>query len=227
MAERAFPCAGRIACLLSALMLGVPAQDVGATVIEFGRDGEVAALNGQTVKSEHVARGSSAPVDAGQGSARNHRAAAISIARENGLPVDLFLALVDQESRWNAGAISPKGAIGLAQLMPATAKMLGVDPRDPIQNLAGGARYLRDQFERFGQWDLALAAYNAGPNAVARYRGVPPFRETQVYIRRILRSLSPGSDVFRSPARFGVTPSSQLPSSPTPTTDERTTTWEF
>lgn len=108
-----------------------------------------------------------------------------SAARQHGIPEDLFLRLVRQESGWHAGAVSPKGAIGLAQLMPDTARLLGVDPRDPRQNLDGGARYLRRQFERFGTWPLALAAYNAGPEAVARYGGIPPYAETQGYVRAI------------------------------------------
>ena len=112
------------------------------------------------------------------------RAAAV----RNGVPEHLFLRLVAQESGWNVGAISGKGAIGLAQLMPATARNLGVDARDPLENLEGGARYLRQMFDRFGSWRLALAAYNAGPEAVQKYRGVPPFSETNQYIRAILGS---------------------------------------
>lgn len=113
-------------------------------------------------------------------------AEAKSAARRHGIPEALFLRLVTQESGWNPGAISHKGAIGLAQLMPATAARLGVNPRDPAQNLDGGARYLARQFLSFGDWRLALAAYNAGPAAVERYGGVPPYRETQGYVRAIL-----------------------------------------
>jgi len=107
-------------------------------------------------------------------------------ARRHGIPVDLFKRLVQQESGWNARARSHKGALGLAQLMPATARMLRVDPRDPEQNLEGGARYLRTQYDRFGSWRLALAAYNAGPGAVEKHGGVPPYRETQGYVRAIM-----------------------------------------
>ncbi|WP_095589724.1 lytic transglycosylase domain-containing protein [Actibacterium ureilyticum] len=107
------------------------------------------------------------------------------VARRHGVPEDLFLRLVQQESGWNARARSHKGAIGLAQLMPATARKLGVNPHDPHQNLEGGARYLRQQYDTFRSWRLALAAYNAGPGAVQKYNGVPPYRETKNYVKKI------------------------------------------
>ena len=109
-------------------------------------------------------------------------AVARAAAERHGIPVDLFLRLVQQESGWNAGAVSHKGALGLAQLMPQTAAVLGVDPLDAAQNLEGGARYLRQQYNTFGDWRLALAAYNAGPGAVERYGDVPPYAETQSYV---------------------------------------------
>lgn len=106
-------------------------------------------------------------------------------AQKHGIPENLFLRLVQQESGWNPAARSHKGATGLAQLMPATARRLGVDPLDPRQNLDGGARYLRMMYNRFGDWRLALAAYNAGPGAVSKYKGIPPYRETMNYVRII------------------------------------------
>jgi soluble lytic murein transglycosylase-like protein len=109
-------------------------------------------------------------------------------ARRHGIPEHLFLRLVQQESGWRADAVSHKGALGLAQLMPDTARLLGVDPRDPRQNLEGGARYLAEQYRKFGTWRLALAAYNAGPGAVEKHGGVPPYRETRDYVRVILGS---------------------------------------
>ena len=113
-------------------------------------------------------------------------AMAKAAARKHGVPEDMFLRLVQQESGWNAGAVSPKGAMGLAQLMPGTATRLGVDAADPQQNLEGGARYLAMMYDRFGSWRLALAAYNAGPLAVEKYGGVPPYDETQGYVVAIL-----------------------------------------
>ncbi|MBA3895935.1 MAG: lytic transglycosylase domain-containing protein [Sphingomonadaceae bacterium] len=107
------------------------------------------------------------------------------VACEQGLPIGLFDALIMQESRYNHMAISPKGALGLAQLMPATARQLGANPYAVIENLRGGARYLRLQVDRFGRYDLALAAYNAGPGRVARYGRVPAIAETIGYVRNI------------------------------------------
>lgn len=109
-------------------------------------------------------------------------------ARKHGVPEDLFLRLVQQESGWNPTAKSHKGAMGLAQLMPGTARILGVDPANPAQNLEGGARYLAQQYRKFGTWRLALAAYNAGPGAVEKYGDVPPYRETKNYVKVILGS---------------------------------------
>lgn len=106
-------------------------------------------------------------------------------ARKHNVPEDLFLRLVQQESGWKATAESHKGAYGLAQLMPGTAALLGVDATDPAENLEGGARYLRQQYERFGNWRLALAAYNAGPEAVEKHDGVPPYAETRDYVKII------------------------------------------
>lgn len=112
--------------------------------------------------------------------------AARSAAQRHGIPENLFLRLVQQESGFNPNAVSPKGATGLAQLMPGTAQQLGVKIDDPHQNLDGGARYLKSMHTRFGDWRLALAAYNAGPEAVARHKGVPPYAETQGYVVAIL-----------------------------------------
>jgi soluble lytic murein transglycosylase-like protein len=110
-------------------------------------------------------------------------------------------AVVRVESAYNPRALSHKGAIGLMQLMPATARILSVDPWLPEDNLAGGTRYLRSLLDRFdGELDLALAGYNAGPGAVERYRGVPPYDETRAYVERVLRLYYGRSD-FSLPER--------------------------
>jgi soluble lytic murein transglycosylase-like protein len=99
----------------------------------------------------------------------------------------LVKAVVAAESNFDPRAVSHKGAQGLMQLMPATARDLGVeDAMEPEQNISGGVRYLRAMLERFGEVDFAVAAYNAGPTAVDRYRGVPPYPETKAYVRRVL-----------------------------------------
>lgn len=109
-------------------------------------------------------------------------------ARENSLEPELLASLVATESAFRADAVSPVGALGYGQLMPETARELGVNPRDDEQNLRGAARYLSQQMHRFGgKQRLALAAYNAGPGAVSRYRGVPPYQETRDYVRIISR----------------------------------------
>jgi soluble lytic murein transglycosylase-like protein len=107
-------------------------------------------------------------------------------ARKHDIPEDLFLRLVQRESGWNPNVTSSKGAQGLAQLMPDTGALLGVDINDPTENLNGGARYLKMMYDKFGNWRLALAAYNAGPSAVENAGGIPPFHETKAYVLAIL-----------------------------------------
>ncbi|MEX0348456.1 MAG: lytic transglycosylase domain-containing protein [Paracoccaceae bacterium] len=114
-----------------------------------------------------------------------YTAMARDAARRHNVPEELFLRLVQQESNWNPRAKSHKGALGLAQLMPETARSLGVNPHDPYENLDGGARYLSIQFREFKSWRLALAAYNAGPKAVQKHGGVPPYKETKNYVKKI------------------------------------------
>jgi len=126
----------------------------------------------------------------------DYQAEARRIAQEVGVDPDLFARLVKQESGFNPSAVSSKGAMGLAQLMPGTAKDLGVDPRDPIQNLYGGARYLKQQIDTFGNPMLGLAAYNAGPGNVKKYGGIPPFKETQGYVQSIMGGYVKGDDVM-------------------------------
>lgn len=98
----------------------------------------------------------------------------------------LYRANIEVESAYRQNAVSNAGAIGLGQLMPETARTLGVDPRDPLQNLDGSARYLARMLHAFGDPRIALAAYNAGPDAVRQYGGIPPYRETRNHVARVL-----------------------------------------
>jgi soluble lytic murein transglycosylase-like protein len=113
-------------------------------------------------------------------------------ARKYALPESFVRSVMRAESGFHPAALSPKGAIGLMQLMPDTARTLGVDPKVPKQNAEGGAQYLRDLLAKYednpDQVLLALAAYNAGPGAVEKYHGVPPYRETREYILRVLKN---------------------------------------
>ncbi len=113
------------------------------------------------------------------------------VANEHGVDSALVRAVVQAESAFKPDAVSVKGATGLMQLMPATAKRYGVSDRnDPVQNVNGGVRYLRDLLDMFGQnLALAVAAYNAGEGAVMKHRGIPPYSETQHYVRKVMRLL--------------------------------------
>lgn len=128
------------------------------------------------------------PIATGTSPETDLKALTREVAAKHGVDPAVFQALVQAESDFNQRLVSRAGAMGLAQLMPKTAASLGVsDPFDPRQNLDGGARYLSQMVKQFGgDLKLALAAYNAGPGAVQRAGGVPPFKETQDYVRKVL-----------------------------------------
>lgn len=134
----------------------------------------------------------------------DYRAEARRIAQEIGIDPDLFVRMINRESAFDPTAVSPKGAIGLGQLMPGTASDLGVDPNDPIQNLTGAARYYKQQLEAFGNPTIALAAYNAGPGNVRKYGGIPPFSETQKYVQDIMKGYVGNNTMTPTSAPLGA-----------------------
>lgn len=122
--------------------------------------------------------------------AKSARELVEEMARRNGLPPEIVHSVAQVESAYQTRAVSPKGAIGVMQLMPGTAKQMGADPHDPEQNIAAGAQLLRELLLKYendpNPVRRALAAYNAGPGAVSKYGGVPPYRETQQYVEKVL-----------------------------------------
>ncbi len=196
--------------MFAALVLGL-ATGARADVLEIGPDGArwvagplvqsaaadpalVDAAGFEPVVIEGVSVPDSAIADPARHAAGvplRYTAKIQELAARFDLSPSLLEALVWQESRWREDARSPVGAQGLAQLMPGTARYLGVNPADPFANLEGGARYLREQLDRFdGDLEKALAAYNAGPGRVERANGIPNIRETKQYVAAIMGRLA-------------------------------------
>lgn len=170
-----------LAAVLVASSWTVAATSARAQVIEIADDGTTQVFDGQGIGPGPIGRTPrvrGGPFNVDEGIAR--------AALQHGLDPGLLRAVAWQESRGNNAAVSDKGALGIMQLMPGTAAALGVDPRDPEANINGGAAYLALQMAKFGNVELALAAYNAGPGAVVRYGGVPPYRETRSYVSTIM-----------------------------------------
>lgn len=201
------------AVFLGLLCFAVPVAS-HATVYEYTRDGRLIVRDGSAANVQPQAQlARPAPVSA---SRKTYRAMAEQVAlqhaggagpRRAGLDAitfaRVFVELIRAESGFNPRALSPKGAQGLGQLMPDTARLLGVrDPWDPEQNLDGAVRYFAAQLERFGNVHYALAAYNAGPHRVVQYGGIPPYRETRAYVARITAAV--GSVPTADPAPLPV-----------------------
>lgn len=178
-----------LAGLCAAAALGAPAQ---SQVLEIADDGAVVTYSGPSVHTDVGASliAPSRPMLREHATTAEVVAAIQEASARHALPAPVVEAVAWQESRFNQAAISPKGARGVMQLMPGTATLLGVDASDMKSNVEGGAAYLAQQLRRFGDLRLALAAYNAGPEAVNRHGGVPPYAETQAYVRAILGRLA-------------------------------------
>ena len=178
------------------LGIGAPAC---AQVLEIGTNGGVVTYSGPSVYSSEGVRSllpqlaAYAPVRAAPGEVSR---AIHDASIRHAISTPLVAAVAWQESHYNQAAVSRRGALGVMQLMPDTARRLGVDAADLKGNIDGGAAYLSQMLRRFqGNLPNALAAYNAGPEAVQRYGGIPPYAETQAYVRAILGRLSAAASV--------------------------------
>jgi soluble lytic murein transglycosylase-like protein len=191
-------CAGEYVTFASGSRLRVDRHEAEGSKVRLFADGAEVVLDASQVcgfEAEETAPPAAVPVAAPPivqppaAATPSPTDLADAAADKYGLPRQLVRSVMAAESAFNPQAVSPKGAVGLMQLMPATAKTLSADPYDPAQNVDAGARYLRDLLVQYdGHLWHALAAYNAGPGAVARYNGVPPYRETIDYVLRVDRN---------------------------------------
>lgn len=183
------PALTNVGGLAAALLLTAPAA---AQVLEIQADGAVVRYAGPAVYTDEGARALAPQTGAPPRATPEAVAHAIQeSAARHAVAAPLVEAVAWQESHFNQAAVSPKGAVGVMQLMPGTARTLGVDASTLTGNIDGGVAYLSQMLKRFeGDLPRALAAYNAGPEAVNRYGGVPPYAETQAYVRAILGRLA-------------------------------------
>lgn len=188
----------KVGWLTCVWLCGFSAMPAAAQVLEIGADGVVTRFDGPAVfTSDSVRALAATAADNPPPDSSAVRRQISSIAETYALDPRLVDAVAWRESRFHPEARSARGAIGVMQLMPETARALGVNPLDVSQNIHGGARYLRRMLAEFGgDVRLALAAYNAGPEAVRRYGGVPPYAETKAYVAAILgRMATSGASV--------------------------------
>ncbi len=157
--------------------------EVPASIVSGFEEEEVVAPQPAAAVDEHVIATATPPAPASHDPKEMVREA----ARRSGLPPEFVESVARVESGFRPDAVSPKGALGVMQLMPETAKTLGADPRDPAQNIEAGTRLLRELLVKYdGDVVKALAAYNAGEGAVARYQGLPPYNETRWYVKKVI-----------------------------------------
>jgi soluble lytic murein transglycosylase-like protein len=190
--------AGEYAVLASGMRLRIDRHEqLGSSVVFYSGGGSTTVAAGEVAgfeEEDYVApKAPAAPVIAAAAPVSpapvDPKALVDEAARKTAIPARLLRSVAAAESAYQPNAASPKGAIGLMQLMPATAKQYGADPHDPAQNVEAGTAYLRDLLLKYnGDVALALAAYNAGPGAVQKYGGVPPYAETRSYVGRIIRN---------------------------------------
>jgi soluble lytic murein transglycosylase-like protein len=184
----------RFALTGAALLLCALAPCAVAQVMEIGPAG-VSTTSGPSIVTSEGSKPIAARAPAASSKRAARHAAAGPLIRRAGAAAELSPRLIEAvayvESRFNPHAVSPDGAIGVMQLMPRTAAELGVDPANPEANIRGGANYLRRMVTLFGNnLELAVAAYNAGPSAVMRYGGVPPYAETRAYVDAVMDYLA-------------------------------------
>jgi soluble lytic murein transglycosylase-like protein len=188
-------CTGRGWGAIAACLALVEPGHALAQVLEVGAEGQVTTYSGPSLYTSDGVR----PLQVSRPAERRGARAASAVVEQAiasasarfAVSAPLLREIAWQESRYNQAAVSPKGARGVMQLMPTTAQSLGVDPLDLKSNIDGGAAYVAQLLRRFnGDVERTLAAYNAGPENVERYGGVPPFAETQAYVRAILARLT-------------------------------------
>jgi soluble lytic murein transglycosylase-like protein len=205
--------------------VGTPQTTTGTTPGSSDFAARLASVSAATQPSAAAGATGATPLtgtSATPGAATPYAAEIDAAAAKYNVDAALLRGLIRQESNFNPNAGSPAGARGLTQLMPGTASALGVDPSVPAQAIEGGAKYLRQQLDKFGNDPAkALAAYNAGPGAVQRYGGVPPYAETQNYVRKVLayaaeyRQAAPTASAAAAPVTTPVATAAPTASSPT------------
>ncbi len=186
------PCGGLRRGFAAAVLVVTSTFSASAQVMEVGPAGVVVISGSPPTTADEVQPLSpSRPATRTSTLPASARAVLNQAGEQTGLSPGLLEAIAYVESRFRSDAVSPKGAQGMMQLMPATARELGVDPADPVQNAHGGAMYLREMLAVFdADLELALAAYNAGPSAVIRHGGVPPYAETRAYVAAVMDYLA-------------------------------------